>query len=101
MSTGCATTLGDGSVIVTGGQTDPQEQGSRKVQVFNISRGTWEDRADMRHARLYHSCAQVWIDPQSIPFINHLGNHSVASVMVVGGKELTSKLQLSCFRSYL
>ena len=85
---GCATNLGDGSIIITGGQTDPEQQGSRKVQVYNVTTEIWEDRADMNHARLYHSCTQVSVTSTSNPFIKNMGNDSVTSVIVVGGKKL-------------
>ena len=89
VDTGCATNLGDGSIIITGGQTDPEQLGSRKVQVYSITTDTWEDRADMNHARLDHSCTQVSVTSNANPFIANTGKDSVTSVIVVGGKKLT------------
>ena len=60
--------------------------------MYNVTTEIWEDRADMNHARLYHSCTQVSVTSNNFPFIKNMGNDSVPSIMVVGCKKLTLML---------
>ena len=85
----CSTTLYDGSVMVTGGER--HSSSSARVQVFNITTKAWEERKAMMQKRYFHSCTQVWLDPN--PNIHNGGmfvpriitNRSVLSVVVAGG----------------
>ena len=106
MSAFCSVTLGDGSVIITGGQRASEEwhnhyEGSPRVEVFNITTQEWSFRANMNQRRLAHSCAQVlvgmmvmlvvivisqvWLDPEGL-IAEVPSERSVQSVVVAGGE---------------
>ena len=107
MASFCSVTLGDGSVIITGGQRASEErhynnhyEGSPRVEVFNITTQEWSFRANMNQRRLHHSCAQVlvvmrvvlvviiisqvWLDPEGL-IAEVPSERSVSSVVVAGG----------------
>ena len=58
----CSSTLADGSVIVTGGETVSNRFGTRLTEVFNATTLRWEKRADMQQGRFYHVCTSVWLE---------------------------------------
>lgn len=86
VSSHCSTTLGDGSVIVTGGGMGGY--GSTTVKIYNFTTGEWWRAMDMRQGRHVHSCAQVWLDPTEMLGIIDLtpSDDSVVSVVVAGGE---------------
>ena len=85
----CSTTLQDGSVIVTGGER--RGIASARVQVFNMTSKKWEERTAMIQERYFHSCAQIWLDPNPIAvnvgmFVpREITSKCVLSVVVAGG----------------
>ena len=83
----CATTLQDGSVIVTGGVSETHF-GVAKTEIYNSTTKMWERKADMKQRRMKHSCANLWVDPLPeadgiVP--SQLTPTSVLSVAVAGG----------------
>ena len=87
----CSTTLGDGSVVVSGGQRNSDHfAGSARTEVYNITTSQWSRRADMGQRRASHSCSQVYLDPSGHSQIGIIVSPSdpgaVSSVVVTGGK---------------
>ena len=57
----CSTTLGDGSVMVSGGQRrSDQLTGSARTEIYNFTSGLWTARADMGQRRGLHSCVMEY-----------------------------------------
>ena len=85
----CATTLEDGSVIVTGGWRRSGWQGSTRTEVYNFTTKKWTRLKDMRQKRIGHTCTQVWLNPDDIDFDILSGfvvtGSSVLSIVVAGG----------------
>ena len=85
----CATTLQDNSVILTGGRTQSNHDGSARTEVYNSSTGVWERKSNMKQRRYSHSCTSVWVDPHP----THEGviaweesATAILSVVVAGGR---------------
>ena len=89
----CSVTLGDGSVITTGGNRTSTPSGSPRTEVYNFTSKLWTRKADLRMRRFNHSCTQVWLNMEN-PDVNGIvqtgsvSNNSVLSVVVAGGKFL-------------
>ena len=84
----CSSSLGDGSVIVTGGQRSSAPGGSATVEIYNFTTGQWTRGPDLRQRRIDHSCSQVWLDPSLTLGIIACFPHdtNVLSVVVAGGE---------------
>ena len=86
----CSTSLGDGSVTVSGGQRRSDPGGSARMDVYNFTTREWSRRGDMGQRRLGHSCSQVYLDPSDRPPRGIITDHSTAgavlSVAVAGGE---------------
>ena len=87
----CSATLGDWSVMVTGGQRRSNLGGSDRTEVYNFTSQQWTNKTAMTQRRARHSCTNVWLDPYH-DSVNSNGiittsvtNRSVLSVVVAGG----------------
>jgi hypothetical protein len=84
----CSTTLLDGSVIITGGQRHSNPDGSARTEMLSFTTREWSRLSNMGQRRFWHSCTQVWLDPDNNDILNGLVTKtSVLGVVVAGGKK--------------
>ena len=81
----CSITMLDGSVIVTGGRRLYKDGGSARTEVYNFTTGHWRTVQPMTQRRMFHSCTQVWVTPESDILSGAVTNSSVISIIVSGG----------------
>jgi hypothetical protein len=88
----CSATLHDGSVIITGGRRPDNPYGSARTEMLNFTTQKWSKLSNMQQGRVYHSCTQVWLDPDDPDDIlrGSVTKTSVMGVVVAGGKKSDS-----------
>ena len=83
----CSVSVEGGDKILMTGGGRPGVGVGAWAEVLDYAQSSWHSIASMNQARVYHSCAQVWLSPDDSNILSGLvGNSSVLSAVVAGGE---------------